>query len=102
MTVASDDGGTGIFAYHLHINEGANGTPMHEITAYDGQAATYTISAGDVVGTHTMTLGKIYTIKYVAENSVGLSLDSDQLYVALARKPNKPAQLTFDQERSTR
>ena len=75
---------------------------MHKIVAYDGTASTYTIQAGDVVGTHTITLGNIYIFKYVAENAVGLSPDSSLLYVALARKPNKPSALTFDNEISTR
>lgn len=55
-----------------------------------------------MVGSHTITLGKTYTIKYVAENTIGLSPDSSLLYVALARKPTKPAALNFDSERSTR
>ena len=75
---------------------------MHEIEAYDGTALAYTISAGDIVSTHTVTLGNIYTIKYVAENAVGLSQDSDLLYVALASKPLKPEPPTFDLSQSTR
>lgn len=69
---------------------------MREITAYDGESLSYTINAGDVVGTHTITIGNIYTIKYVAENAVGLSLDSSLLFVALARKPNTPSPVTFN------
>ena len=102
LTISSDDGGTGIFAYHLYINEGTNGSPMHEIATYDGLSAAYTILAGDLVDTHTIRLGNMYTLKYVAENSVGLSQDSSLLYVSLARKPNKPAPPTFDSKRSTR
>ena len=75
---------------------------MHEITTYDGEALSYTILAGDIVGSHTIALGNIYTIKYVAENAVGLSQDSDLLYVALASKPVQPNPPTFDAERSTR
>ena len=75
---------------------------MHEIVDYDGTATSYTIKAGDVAGSHTVELGNVYTIKYLAENAIGLSSDSDLLYVALASKPNKPNPPTFDDELSTR
>ena len=102
LSISSDDGGTGIFAYHLYVNEGLNGSPMNEITAYDGTSLSHTIAEGDIVASHTIALGNIYTIKYVAENAVGLSQDSDLLYVALASKPDQPNAPTFDAERSTR
>jgi hypothetical protein len=102
LTISSDDGGTGITAYHLYMNEGANGTPMHEIMAYDQSALSYTIAAGNVVDTHTVVSGNIYTIKYLAENAVGKSLDSELLYVALARKPDTPSPPTFDSARSNK
>ena len=54
LSISSDDGGTGIFAYHLYINEGQNGSPMHEIVDYDGTATSYTIEAGDLAGSHTV------------------------------------------------
>ena len=75
---------------------------MHEITNYDQSSQSYTINVGDVVGSHTITKGLIYTIKYVAENSVGLSQDSELLYVALAERAQKPNAPTFDIERSTK
>ena len=75
---------------------------MNEITAYDGTSLAYTINQGDIVASHTMTIGNVYTIKYVAENAVGQSPDSDLLYVALASKPDKPNPPTFDSQRSTR
>lgn len=102
LSISSDDGGTGIFAYHLYINEGQNGSPMNEITDYNGIDLSYTISQGDVVASHIVSLGNIYTIKYVAENAVGLSQDSDLLYVALASMPEQPDPPTFDADRSTR
>ena len=102
LSIAADDGGTGILAYHLYINEGSNGSNMLEITDYDGSALSYTIQSGDIVNTHTVALGNLYTIKYVAENAVGLSPDSDLLYVALAARATKPNAPTFDSDRSTR
>ncbi len=96
LTISSDDGGSGISRYHLYINEGVNGSPMNEILAYNGSALSYIIKAGDVVGTHQITIGRVYTIKYVAENTVGHSQDSDLLYVALASRPEKPDAPTFD------
>lgn len=75
---------------------------MNEITNYDQASRTYTINVGDTVGTHTITKGLIYTIKYVAENLVGVSTDSSLLYVALAERAQKPASPTFDLERSTK
>ena len=74
---------------------------MNEITDYNGSALSYVIKAGDVVGTHTVTIGRIYTVKYVAENAVGHSQDSELLYVALASRPQKPDAPTFDIKRST-
>ena len=43
---------------------------MHEIGDYDNES-TYTVNAGDLVGTHTVTAGNIYTFKYSAANDVG-------------------------------
>ena len=74
-----------ITAYHLYINEGSNGTPMHEITDYDNVSGTYTVTAGDTIGAHTVSVGNTYTFKYVAENDVGVSLDSELLYATTAR-----------------
>lgn len=95
LSISSDDGGTGISQYHLYINEGVNGSPMNEIVDYDG-SLEYTITTGDIVDTHTITIGNVYTLKYVAENAVGLSQDSDLLYVALASQANQPDSPTFD------
>ena len=41
--ISSNDRGTGIIAYHLYINEGVDGSDMHEITDYDGNSSSYTI-----------------------------------------------------------
>lgn len=98
----SDDGGTGILAYHLYINEGVNGSPFGEITDYDGEALSYSIAAGDTVGSHQITVGNIYLIKCAARNTIGLSPYSSVLYVALARKPDTPAPLTFISALSTK
>lgn len=47
-------------------------------------------------------MGKTYAFKYSAKNSIGESLHSDELYVALARKQSKPQPVTFDQSQSNR
>jgi len=102
LSISTNDGGTGIIAYHLFLNEGVNGSPFNEITDYDGSALTYDIAVDDVVGGHTVATGNFYAIKYIAENAVGMSLDSDLLYVALARQSETPAAPVFDETRSTR
>lgn len=87
----------------LYINEGANGTPLHEVTAYTGtSSSTYTFNVGDVVGSHTIATSMFYTIAYAAENAVGKSQDSEHLYVATARSPETPSAPTFDLGFSTR
>ncbi len=62
----------------------------------------FTVNVGEVFGTMTVTSGLTYTFKYVAENVIGLSEDSDLLIVAFARPPSKPSAVTFDEARSTR
>ena len=43
----------------------------------------------------TVSTSKIYTFKYVAQNALGLSEDSDLLQVAIAGPPNTPSMPTF-------
>jgi len=87
---SNDDGGAGITKYHLWISSGAFNSAFVKVAAYDGTASAYSIKAGDVVTPHTVTVGGFYAIKYIAENNMGLSADSELLYVALARKPTTP------------
>ena len=60
LSMSADNGGTVITAYHLYINEGSNGSTMHEITDYDNVSGTYTVLVGDLVGTHTVSVGNTY------------------------------------------
>jgi len=90
-----DSAGGAAFRYHLHANEGQDGSDFHPITAYDGSALTYTVEAGDPVGASSavFTTGRIYAFKLTAENEVG---DSELRYgapttrVAMARVPVQP------------
>ena len=91
-----------ITSYHLFLNEGVNGSPFNEIIDYDGSSCTYTINAGDLVGTHTVEVGGLYRIKTKSENSIDLSLFSEELIVALARKPETPDAPSFDTIESNR
>ena len=100
--ISTDDGGSTITKYHLYVSEGAFSAAFTEVTNYDGTASTYTISAGQVVGTHTVSARGFYAVKYVAENGKGVSLDSAILYVALARAPATPSTPTISQTQSTR
>jgi hypothetical protein len=54
------------------------------------------------VQAHTVAAGGLYRIKTVATNSIGDSLSSEELIVALARKPNQPPAPTFDTIESNR
>ena len=58
--------------------------------------------AGETVDTHEVFTGGLYRIKSAAENSIGKSISSEELIVALARLPDTPSQLTFDDKRSSR
>ena len=73
-----------------------NGTPFNEVTAYDGLSQTYTISASDIVGSHTVFVGGLYRIKTKSTNSVDKSEFSEELIVALARPADKPLSPSFD------
>lgn len=79
-----------------------NGSPFNEITSYDGFASTYTITAAQIVGSHTVTVGGLYRIKTTAENSISVSKDSEELIVALGRKPETPTAPTFNTVESNR
>ncbi len=57
---------------------------------------------GDVVGNFTVYAGGIYRIKTRSFNSIDNSLFSEELIVALARKPDTPLAPTFDTVRSNR
>ncbi len=102
LTETQDDGGSKILAYHLYINEGFDGTAYHKVSTYDGDSMVFTINAGDKFDSMTVTPGLTYTIKYVAQNVIGYSEDSDLLQVAIARPPLKPNMPTFDATRSTK
>jgi len=104
-----DDGGTGggtAMRYNLHANEGQDGSTFHNITAYDGSALTYTITAGAAIGAsgQVFTTGKVYQFKLTAENEVG---DSELRYqapitrIALGRAPLQPVQPTIDMAHSS-
>lgn len=99
---STDNNGAPITRYHLYVNEGVNGSPFNQVAGYDGSASSYVIRAGDVYGLHTIIAGGLYRIKTVAENSIGLSYFSEELIVALARKPEKPIAPTFDSVKSNR
>jgi hypothetical protein len=49
-----------------------------------------------VIGTVTLTVGQLYTIKYLAQNDVGFSPDSVFTFVALARSAETPVAPIFD------
>jgi hypothetical protein len=57
---------------------------------YDGFSSQYTIFNADVVGTFTVWQGGLYRLKTSCVNSISRSLDSEELIVALARKPTTP------------
>ncbi len=87
----TDDGGSAIIQYYLYVNEGSDGSAYHEVDTYDGSSLTHTVNVGDVFSGNTISVGNIYTFKFVAENNVGLSLDSNLLQIAIARPPLKPS-----------
>ena len=86
----------------MFLNEGTDGSNFNEITDYDGFSSTYQILAGDIAGSHTVSAGGKYRIKTVAENSISYSLDSEELIVALAGKPDTPDAPTFNTQESNR
>jgi hypothetical protein len=96
-----DSAGGSAFRYHLHANEGDDGSPFHKITAYDGASLTYTLVSGDPIGASgkVFEAGRIYSVKLTAENEVG---DSELRYpapitrVALGRAPAQPQQPVVD------
>lgn len=94
--------GAPITSYHLYINEGIPLSPFNEVTNYDHYSQTYTFQVGDLVNSLAIAVGNTYAFKYSASNSIGESLPSDELYVALARKQSKPLPVTFDSNRSNR
>lgn len=100
--ISLDDGGAGITAYHLWVSAGTFNSDFVKVTSYDGTAETYSIQAGDIIDTHTVTVGGFYAIKYIAENNMGLSADSELLFVALARKPTTPIAPVISNTLSTR
>jgi hypothetical protein len=72
LSRTSDNGGTAggnAFKYNLYADEGEAGTPFHLIEDYDGASMSYTVNAGDDIGSTsglTFTAGKIYTFKMTA------------------------------------
>lgn len=79
LAETSNDGGSPILAYYLYINEGQDGSSFHEVTTYDHQSLVFTVTVGESFDTMTVTSGLTYTFKYVAENIIGRSDDSNQL-----------------------
>lgn len=79
FTESQDDGGSAILSYYLYINEGFDGTSFHKVTQYDGNSLVFTLHVGDVCSGMTVTAGYTYTIKFVAQNIIGYSEDSDLL-----------------------
>lgn len=57
---------------------------------------------GDVLGSFTVFAGGIYRIKTRSVNSIDFSQFSEELIVALARKPDTPLAPTFDTVKSNR
>ena len=86
----------------MYLNEGTDGSSFNEITDYDGFCSTYQILDGDSAGSHVVDAGGRYRIKTAAENSIGFSLDSEELIVALAAKSNTPDAPTFNTQESNR
>jgi hypothetical protein len=78
LTPSSNDGGLPITYYHLYVALGISASTYDEVT-YDYSSTSKTILVGDVFGSTTITAGKIYTFVYVAENTLGVSDDSDLL-----------------------
>jgi hypothetical protein len=64
-----DTGGSEIISYELWIDQGAINTLFTKVTTYAGSTLTHTL--GKV--SDSLTLGKIYSIKFRAQNQVGYS-----------------------------
>jgi len=79
LSETTDDGGSAIISYYLYINEGSDGSPYYLVDTYDGSSLSHTILVGDNFSGNIIVSGRIYTLKYVAENDVGFSADSNLL-----------------------
>ena len=89
--------GAVIEGYEIYVNQGVDGSLFSKVDDYDGNSADYTLIANDVFGQNTFSVGGFYRIKTRAFNSIDFSLFSEELIVALARRPSTPSQPTFGQ-----
>ena len=74
--ISLDYGGAGITAYHLWVSARTFKSDFIKVSSYDGTADTYSIQGGEIIDTHTVTVGGCYAIKHIAENNMVLSADS--------------------------
>ena len=92
----SDNGGCSISGYSVHVDDAAAGTFIEANVDQDSL-----VRLRPSLSTHTVTrldpinkLGKVYRLKVIAYNSVGM-LDSPELGVVLASLPLAPPAMTY-------
>lgn len=69
----------------MYLNEGTDGSQFNEVSDYDGISSTYVFTQGDIVDAFQISTGGFYRIKTTASNEIEVSVDSEELIVALAR-----------------
>lgn len=83
-----DDGGIPLVSYGLELTDDiANG--FTKVTSYNSGDSSHTLS----VVNDFIEEGKIYTIRWYAENAKGEGVRSDEILVALMNAPVAPASL---------
>lgn len=92
FSAPSDSGGLEVSSYTLQIDDGDLNTAFADEGTYDGSSLTHTV---DMVAL-TNTLGKIYTFRFKATNSIGDSEYSDFLRVGYGDTVAKPTGLSAD------
>ena len=93
-----ENGGAEIIGYELWIDDGDLGETYTRLQSYDGLAQSFVI---DTAVETTLVQGKVYRIKMLAKNEMGLSEFSDLISVALSDPPSKPDVPTKNTELST-
>lgn len=90
MTKTGEDGGGSIVGYELWRNQGTGTVDFIQVTTYDGQSSTHTVT----VAADTLVAGQIYLLKSRAVNAFGSGEYSEELAVGVADFPAAPASLT--------
>ena len=80
------------------MDEGTLGSDFHHVDTYLGTSSTHILTDTD----NGITSGLIYTFKYVANNIVGNSTESQEVRYAAASPPLKPNDPTKDLSKSTK